>query len=92
MRIDDQLGCPHTLRMNKTFDPSEQYFMVPWADLEQAWKMLAAPDKLCQIQDIIETVQVLDRSYSQERAVFFMVNATAWLADDGPFSKDGCNA
>lgn len=82
-------NSPQIQGMNKTFDPSEHFFMIRWADLEQAWKMLASPDKLLLIPDALETMQVLDRYYGQERAVFNMIAATAWLTDDGPCSRGG---
>ena len=75
--------------MNKTFEPNERYFTVPWTDLEHAWKMLASPQKLPQIRQAIETMQMLDRCGNSEKAAFDMVAATAWLTDDGPCSKDG---
>ncbi len=74
--------------MKTPYLPNEQYFLVRWTDLETSWRMLAAPEKQRQIDEILHTLQTLDKS-GQEKAVFTMVAATAWLTDDGTNSLDG---
>jgi hypothetical protein len=75
--------------MNKPFFPNDPYLMMRWSDLETAWRMLATPDKLSQVEETLEAVHTLSQSVGPEKVVFSMIAATAWLTDDGTvFKKD----
>lgn len=68
--------------MTKSFVPDETYFLVRWSDLEAAWRMLASPSRHADIDEVLQTLQTLDRGPEGDKAVFTMVAATAWLTDD----------
>jgi len=68
--------------MTKSFVPDETYFLVRWSDLEAAWRMLASPGRQADIDEVMHSLQTLDRSPDSGKAVFTMVAATAWLTDD----------
>jgi len=68
--------------MTKSFVPDETYFLVRWSDLEAAWRMLASPSRHADIDEVLHTLQTLDRNPDAGKAVFTMVAATAWLTDD----------
>ncbi len=72
----------HRRRMSKTKQDIPD-LLVRWADLEAAWRMLAAPDKMHQIDETVLAMQALCRAGSPEKAVFTMIAATAWLTEDG---------
>jgi hypothetical protein len=67
-----------------TKDP---YLMMRWNDLEIAWRMLAAPDKLSEVAETLEAVHALSQNVGPEKVVFSMIAATAWLTDDGTVLK-----
>ncbi len=73
--------------MNKPFFPNDPYLMMRWSDLEVAWRMLATPDKLSQVEETLEAVYALSQSVGPEKVVFSMIAATAWLTDDGTALK-----
>lgn len=73
--------------MNKPFFPNDPYLMMRWSDLETAWRMLATPDKLSQVEETLEAVHTLSQSVGPEKVVFSMIAATAWLTDDGTVLK-----
>ena len=80
--------------MNKPFTPNSPYLLVHWDDLETAWRMLASPEKQDQITTILDAVRTLDDKVGQQKAIFTMIAATAWLTDertppDGPASDSG---
>ncbi|MBW8735113.1 MAG: hypothetical protein JF571_12580 [Asticcacaulis sp.] len=74
--------------MTKSFIPDETYFLMRWIDLEAAWRMLASPNRQADIDEVLHTLQTLDRNPDGGNAVFTMVAATAWLTDDGARPAD----
>jgi hypothetical protein len=44
--------------------------------------MLASPSRHADIDEVLHTLQTLDRNPDAGKAVFTMVAATAWLTDD----------
>lgn len=75
--------------MNKPLNPNDYYFQLSWNDLENAWRMLASPEKFMEIDPLIQSLKTLNRECGPEKAAFHMVAATAWLTDDGAGSQDG---
>jgi hypothetical protein len=74
--------------MNKPFIPNEPYMLMRWSDLENAWRMLASPDKQLHVEETLLAIRALSQNARADKAVFTMIAATAWLTDDSQSPMD----
>lgn len=72
----------------KHFTPNEPYMLMRWSDLENAWRMLASPEKQLHVEETLRAVRALSQTARPDKAVFTMIAATAWLTDDSQSQTD----
>ena len=70
------------MKRDRDFLPNDTYMLISFDELETAWRMLAAPDKLQHLDATISAVRRLNQLHGPQKALYHMISATAWLTAD----------
>ncbi len=74
------------------FLPNDAYMLISFDELETAWRMMTAPDKLKHLDATISAVRRLNQLYGPQKALYHMISATAWLTADDRVGELGIDS
>ena len=80
------------MKRDPNFLPNDAYMLISFDELETAWRMMAAPDKLKHLDAAISAVRRLNQQHGPQKALYNMISATAWLTADGYVEEVGLDS
>lgn len=68
--------------MSTILNPNDNYLIISFEELRNAWLMLSTPEKVLEVEIMIHELKALNAKTLPARTIFSLVAGSAWLTTD----------